>query len=114
MGGRRLKTNRVNTSQMTAADCIKCLLFDDVIDNTIGVMRRLQMELEATQSADSELVELMLQMPSESIREALHKGELSITNAIIRRKNILLQRAGKEIPETHAEINPKDYPNYHW
>jgi hypothetical protein len=99
---------------MDATDCIRSLLFDDVIDNTIGVMSCLRTELEETAVPNKELVDLLLQLTSESIREALHKGELHITNAIIRRKNFLLTVAGVEVPEGHAEIDPKDYPNYHW
>lgn len=105
---------RRNTREMDAADCIRSLLFDNVIDNTIGVMSRLRTELEETAAPSKELVDLLLQLTSESIREALHKGELHITNAIIRRKNFLLTVAGVKVPEGHAEIDPKDYPNYHW
>jgi hypothetical protein len=61
-----------------------------------------------------ELRTVLLLLTSESIREALHKNELYITNGIIRSKNRILTALGVPIPEDHAEIDPKKYPNYNW
>jgi hypothetical protein len=102
------------------------LLYDEVIEHTIVVMRELSSGLSQLNSAlggsihtltpdqQQRLRETLLPLTSESIREALHKGELSITNGIIRHKNRLLELLGEEIPESHREINPHDYPNYNW
>jgi hypothetical protein len=101
-----------------AVRLVKSLLYDDVIDCTIGVMTGLQRELtEMVRKGvrpSPELTELLLKLGSESIREALHKGELHITNAIIRAKNQLLSRVGAEIPEGHQEIDPEKYRGYNW
>jgi hypothetical protein len=61
-----------------------------------------------------ELKNILLPLTSESIREALHKGELPITNGIIRSKNSILTSIGVPIPDGHQEIDPRDYPNYNW
>lgn len=103
----------------TAIDCINQLLFADVIDNTFGVMNRLRSALyeilhKNEEDIDPTLIELLQQLSSESIREALHKSELRITNDIIFVKNQILEKLGIEIPETHKVINPDDYPNYSW
>ena len=101
-----------------AARLVRSLLYDDVIDCTIGVMTGLQRELTGMVRKgvrpSPELTELLLKLSSESIREALHKGELHITNAIIRAKNQLLSRVGAEIPEGHQEIDPEKYRGYNW
>jgi hypothetical protein len=101
-----------------ATRCIRSLLYDNVIDCTIRVMTDLRTDLEfmvqAGLRADPELVKLLLEMSSESIREALHKRELRITNAIIRAKCELLRREGVEIPDGHQEIDPDDYGGYNW
>ena len=102
------------------------LLYDQVIEHTIVVMRELSTALtqlsgqvgahgdSLTEQQKEELKKILLPMVSESIREALHKGELPITNGIIRSKNRILTALGVPIPETHREINPADYPNYNW
>lgn len=102
------------------------LLYDDVIEHTIVVMRELgtalsQLSSVVAQGPDGltdeekeELKGVLLPLTSESIREALHKGELSITNGIIRSKNRVLMALGVAVPEDHAEIDPRDYPNYNW
>lgn len=101
-----------------AVKLIKQLLYDDVIDCTIRVMTGLQKELNTLVREgirpSPELKELLLKLYSESIREALHKGELHITNSIIRSKNQLLRREGVQIPEGHEEIDPGKYKNYSW
>jgi hypothetical protein len=105
---------------------IHSLLYDEVIQHTIVVMRELGNSLSQLDGvmrgrADSlsdaqkeELKEVLLSLTSESIREALHKGELPITNGIIRSKNRILTALGVPIPESHAEIDPRKYPNYNW
>jgi hypothetical protein len=102
------------------------LLYADVIECTIGVMHSLSASLrklasyveQNKESLTSEQKEhlkgVLLSLTSESIREALHKGELPITNGIIRTKNQILTTLGVEIPESHQEIQASDYPNYHW
>jgi hypothetical protein len=102
------------------------LLYDDVIEHTIVVMRELQTALSQLSglvgpNADNlsaqqkaELEKILVPLTSESIREALHKGELHITNSIIRSKNRIFQSMGVAIPEGHAEIDPKAFPNYNW
>jgi hypothetical protein len=101
------------------------LLYDDVIQHTIIVMRELSNSLSqlarlvrgGTAPSDEqkkELADILLPLKSESIREALHKGELPITNGIIRTKNSILTAIGVPIPEGHAEIDPNDFPGYNW
>lgn len=113
-----------NISAANACDavleCINLLLYADVIDCTIGVMSCLSNALRSLQwqalpeNEQEQLRDMLLNLSSESIREALHKGELPITNGIIRQKNKILAEMGVEIPEGHREINPADYPNYNW
>lgn len=105
---------------------IHTLLHDEVIEHTIVVMRELGQGLsqlvsvvggsaEALSDAQKQrLRDTLLPLTSESIREALHKGELSITNGIIRSKNRLLTLLGVEIPDSHKEIDARNYPNYNW
>lgn len=102
------------------------LLYAEVIEHTIVVMRELGTSLAAlsglvgqsgdglTDAEKEELKGILLPLTSESIREALHKGELGITNGIIRAKNRILTALGVPVPEDHAEIDPRDYPNYNW
>lgn len=102
------------------------LIHDEVIEHTIVVMRELSAALtqlsgmigkDADPLSDHQkenLQQILLPLTSESIREALHKGELPITNGIIRTKNRILAALGVEIPESHQEIDPRDYPNYTW
>jgi hypothetical protein len=89
----------------------------------IVVMRELGRSLSqlATVRADAladgqkkELKSILLPLTSESIREALHKGELAITNGIIRSKNQILTTLGVPIPDDHKEIDARNYPNYNW
>ena len=105
---------------------VHSLLYDEVIQHTIVVMRELSTSLNQlaglikddasclTDDQKGELQAILLPLASESIREALHKGELSITNRIIKTKNRILAAVGARIPEGHEEINPNDYPNYNW
>ncbi len=105
---------------------VHSLLYDEVIQHTIVVMRDLGTSLNQlaglmrggagalTDRQKEELKDILLPLASESIREALHKGELPITNGIIRSKNRILSALGLPIPEGHAEINPNDFPNYNW
>jgi hypothetical protein len=105
---------------------IHTLLHDEVIEHTIVVMRELGQGLSqlvsvmgSTADGLSEvqkqrLKDTLLPLTSESIREALHKGELHITNAIVRSKNRIFTAMGVEIPIGHEEINPNDFPNYNW
>jgi hypothetical protein len=102
------------------------LLYDEVIQHTIVVMRELSGALgqlagavgsdasALTDEQKDELQKVLLPLTSESIREALHKGELPITNGIIRSKNRVLKAMGVAIPDGHAEIDPRDFPNYNW
>ncbi|MFO0843770.1 MAG: hypothetical protein U0797_15475 [Gemmataceae bacterium] len=102
------------------------LLYDDVIEQTIVVMRELSAALtqlattvtgdrDAVSDAQKEnLKSVLLPLYSESIREALHKGELPITNGIIRAKNRILKALDVSPPAGHEEIDPRDYPNYIW
>jgi hypothetical protein len=101
------------------------LLYAEVIEHTIIVMRELQAGLaqldgairgpdSLTDQQKEELPKILLPLTSESIREALHKGELHITNGIIRSKNRILTTLGVPIPEDHREIDAKDFPNYNW
>jgi hypothetical protein len=105
---------------------VHSLLYDEVIQHTIVVMRELGTSLSQlagqvrgspdalTDAQKEQLREILLPLNSESIREALHKGELPITNGIIRSKNSILTAIGVPIPEGHAEIDPRNYPNYNW
>lgn len=102
------------------------LLYDEVIEQTIVVMRELSTQLAQlyramgvqasalTEAQCEDLKAILLPLTSESIREALHKGELPITNGIIRTKNAILQTLGVEVPADHREIDPRDYPTYTW
>jgi hypothetical protein len=102
------------------------LLYDEVIQATIVVMRDLSRALGQlagavgsdatllTPEQKAELQQILLPLNSESIREALHKGELPITNGIIRSKNRILKVMDIAIPEGHEEIDPADFPNYNW
>lgn len=97
---------------------VHTLLFADVIPNTYSVMTSLQRALNAlcdlhiTPEERQELVSLLENLTSESIREALHKGELGITNGIIMAKNRLI--FADSVPESHLPIDPKNFPNYSW
>ena len=105
---------------------VRSLLHDEVIQHTIVVMRDLGNFLSQLASQvrggggglsdeqKEELRNILLPLTSESIREALHKGELPITNGIIRSKNTILTAIGVPIPESHAEIDPRNFPNYNW
>ena len=105
---------------------VHSLLYDEVIQHTIVVMRELSSSLSQLVSQvrgggatlsdkqKEDLKDILLPLTSESIREALHKGELPITNGIIRSKNTILTAIGEPIPEGHAEIDPRNYPNYNW
>jgi hypothetical protein len=105
---------------------VHSLLHDEVIQHTIVVMRELSAALSQlagsirggasnlTDAQKTELKEILLPLTSESIREALHKGELPITNGIIRSKNSILATLGVPIPDDHREIDPRNYPNYNW
>ena len=105
---------------------VRKLLYDDVIEHTIVVMRELQMAMgqlaglvggnaeNLTDKQKEELQSILTPLTSESIREALHKGELPITNGIIRSKNRIFTAMGVEIPIGHEEINAADFPNYNW
>lgn len=101
------------------------LLEDDVIPNTFGLMNRFRADLQQLASlvaggADfpseaqrTDLVETLLRVTSESIREALHRGELSLTNGVIRAKNDVLSALGVEVPESHRELHASDY-SHNW
>jgi hypothetical protein len=105
---------------------VHSLLHDEVIQHTIVVMRELSTALSQllslmrneadalSEQQKNELKTILLPMVSESIREALHKGELPITNGIIRSKNRILTTLGVSIPDGHEEINAADFPNYNW
>jgi hypothetical protein len=104
---------------------VHSLLYDEVINQTIVVMRDLSTalsELAALVREDNtlsgeqkaEVAAILTPLTSESIREALHKGELHITNRIIKTKNRILTGVGAAVPDGHDEIDPNDYPNYHW
>jgi hypothetical protein len=105
---------------------VQRLLLDDVIPDTIVVMRELQAAMSQlavtvaskpaslTAEQRKEMETILLPLVSESIREALHKNELQITNGIIRSKNRILAAIGVGVPEGHEEIDPRDYPNYDW
>ena len=105
---------------------VRRLLHDDVIEHTIVVMRELGTALSQlsgrvgatgaclSEAQKEELKEILLPLTSESIREALHKGELPITNGIIRSKNRILTALEVPIPDGHREIDPRDYPTYNW
>jgi hypothetical protein len=102
------------------------LLHDDVINETIVVMTELSEALSElvgsmkndgsalTEKQKSELISILLPLTSESIREALHKEELFITNGIVRSKNRILTALGQPIPDGHAEIDPNDFRGYNW
>src|SRR4051794_19008685 len=102
------------------------LLYDQVIEHTIVVMRELSAALSQlsgqvgsqtealTEQQKEDLKKILLPLVSESIREALHKGELPITNGIIRSKNRILTALGVPIPDDHAEIDARDFPHYNW
>lgn len=96
---------------------IEKLIFDEVLDNTFGVMRSLVAELakikvtELTIAQKERLKSKLLLLCSESIREALHKHELGITNSVIRVKNKLLTDLGIKIEDGHKEIDPTKYPH---
>jgi hypothetical protein len=105
---------------------VRSLLYDEVIQHTIVVMRELSTALNQlsgmtgsdgsalTEEQKTELKSILLPLTSESIREALHKGELPITNGIIRAKNRILTAVGEPVPESHAEIDPNAFPGYNW
>jgi hypothetical protein len=102
------------------------LLYADVIEHTIVVMRELGGALSQLASSvgrdasalneqqKNDLKAILLPLTSESIREALHKGELPITNGIIRSKNQVLAALGVKIPDDHKEIDANRFPNYNW
>ncbi len=119
-------SNTIDPLIDTIRSRVHSLLYDEVIQHTIVVMRELGSALshlcslvgrdakELTEAQKSELKEILLPLTSESIREALHKGELPITNGIIRAKNRILTAIGEPIPDGHAEIDPRNFPNYNW
>lgn len=96
-----------------AIKCLKQLLEDDVINNTYGVMTRLRNALGMIEFANGDLMNYLLRLSSESIREALHKHELHITNAIIEHKNRIFRNSGQPVPEDHHPIDPKKY-SWNW
>jgi hypothetical protein len=105
---------------------VRSLLHDEVIQHTIVVMRELGNSLgqlarlthggatTLSEQQKTELTDILTPLTSESIREALHKGELPITNGIIRSKNQVFTAMGVPIPDGHAEIDPRAFPNYNW
>ena len=99
--------------------CIHRLLNDEVIENTFRVMCDLHCALQRQRTENlstqerKALKDSLLDLCSESIREALHKHELRLTNSIIREKNRLVVELGEDIPETHQEIDPKKY-SHNW
>src|SRR5947209_5362722 len=104
---------------------VHSLLYDEVIEHTIVVMRELGSALsqlagsvrgagDLSEQQKEELKAILLPLTSESIREALHKGELHITNGIIRSKNQVLTALGVTIPDDHKEIDARKFPNYNW
>jgi hypothetical protein len=98
-------------------ECVHRLLNDDVIDNTFGLMNRLKAALHGIAvrknslngSEKMELISILSPLSSESIREALHKHELKITNEIIVTKNIILRTCGVEPDEFHQPIDASKY-----
>lgn len=105
-------------AEQSALDGVKALLYADVIDCTIGVMMRLRSDLQtlsgATLDPNSDLIRELQNLTSESIREALHRGELGITNGVITAKNAILRKLDIEIPESHLPIDGNKYGNYRW
>lgn len=103
-------------AETVALHCCKLLLEADVIDCTIQVMVTLREALRKIGAVKpaSELASYLLRLESESIREALHKHELPITNAIIARKNAILTASGIEVPEGHEVIDVTKYGDYRW
>lgn len=99
---------------------VNSLLYDDVIEYTIDIMVNLQMDLKEvlnislTSVQKDKLKNSLLLLNSESIREALHKGELYITNDIINTKNKILLKLNVLIPEGHNEIDINDFKGYTW
>jgi hypothetical protein len=101
----------------TIRECVSDLLDKDVLPNTFGVMTRLQSALvqvagRASYLTKEEKAELkcLERLSSESIRCALHKHELRITNDVIKHKNTILKAMGITPDEFHQEINPANYP----
>lgn len=98
-------------------ESVKKLLHDEVLNNTFKVMTELLTSLRsvAARRAALSLLEraklrkILEPLISESIREALHKRELHITNEIIRHKNAILCECGCPEDESHAEIDAKNY-----
>jgi hypothetical protein len=101
-------------STALAIKCMRRLLEDPVIVNTFRVMIDLRDALDVMKRADPVLIEWLLRLSSESIREALHKHELHITNAIIASKNRILRASGVEVPEGHEPIDANKYGSYTW
>ncbi len=101
--------------------CVSSLLDADVIDNTFRVMCDLRSALDhvlvhkalLSQAEKARLKASLLRLSSESIRQALHKRELGITNAIIASKNKILVSLGVTPDEFHREIRPEDF-SYDW
>ena len=103
-----------NKNKLTTALAVVVFIFTSIlavraadgIEHTIVVMRELQMALgqlaglvggsaeNLTDKQKEELQSILTPLTSESIREALHKGELPITNGIIRSKNRVLSALG--------------------
>lgn len=96
---------------------VRKLLHDDVVNNTYKVMTELRDALRSVAARRqtlsllqrARLRKILEPLISESIREALHKRELPITNEIIRHKNAILCECGVVLDESHAEIDPKKY-----
>lgn len=93
---------------------LKNLLEAEVLENTYASMIKLKNALHMIEQASGELKDLLLKLSSESIREALHKHELSITNAIITRKNVIFKNSGISVPDGHEPIDRENYKNYNW
>jgi len=102
------------STQKVAEDCIRQLLEADVLDNTFGTMIRLKNSLGLIAKADSSFCELLLRLSTESIREALHKSEIKITNEVISEKNRILKANGFTIPEDHLPVDLNKFQNYSW
>lgn len=103
-------------------DRVNSLLYDDVIQCTIGVMidlsnalRELSVQITSLSPEQKEQVkDILLPLASEAMREALHKSELPITNGIIKTKNQILTTLGVSIPHDHGEIDSTKYCGYNW
>jgi hypothetical protein len=100
--------------------CVELLLDEEIIENTITPMMKLEAVTKAVSNsitylsaAEKESLKCLERLYSESIRMAIHKSELGITNRLIRNKNAILQAIGITPDEFHQEIKPEDY-DYNW